>query len=88
MAKKGEAKTKKTILMLTPATHLRLKVLAAATGLTMGDFLTKVLNRFEPGQNYTVDDDLQFLEHLEMFAKSEQAKAKTKVDKLEIREAG
>ena len=49
MAKKvTEKATKQTILMLTPATHLRLKVLATSCDMTMGNFIKMLLDRFEP----------------------------------------
>ena len=84
MAKKGKA-TKKTILMLSPMTHLKLKVCAAATGHTMGNLIKVLLDRLDP-DNHTVEQQLQFLEHLEMFAKEDQDKAvAAKINNLEIR---
>jgi len=86
MAKKGKA-TKQTILMLTPETHLRLKVLATCSKKTMGEFIKFLMDRFEHGKPYTVEDDLKFLKHLEAQAKEAEAKARTVVDELEIQEA-
>ena len=87
MAKKSRAATKKTILMLTPATHLRLKVMASCGGLTMGALIKKLLDRVEPGGAYSAEDDLRLLNHLEQVAADEDAEASTKVGKLEIQEA-
>ena len=67
MAKRMKKKTEvasKTIF-LPPAVHLRLKVCAASCDMTMGKFIKKLLDRFEPGGSYSVDDDLKFLQFLE-----------------------
>ncbi|MDH3358850.1 MAG: hypothetical protein OER59_08090 [Desulfobulbaceae bacterium] len=47
MAKKGKA-TKQTILMLTPETHLRLKIAAVSQGTTMGRTILGMLEKCYP----------------------------------------
>ena len=85
MPRKANQVATKTIF-LSPSVHLRLKVLATCGKMTMGEFIGYLLDRFEPGQTYTVDQDLEFLKHLEMFAKAEQDKAvAAKINNLEIR---
>ena len=82
--KKKEVATKQ--IFLPPSLHLRLKVCAAASGMTMGRLIKKLLDRVEPGCSYSVEDDLKMLNFLEQAAAENEAAAKTKVGKLEIRE--
>ena len=83
--KKKEIATKQ--IFLPPSIHLRLKVLAASSGMTMGKLIKKLLDRVEPGSSYTVEDDLKMLNFLEQAAAEKEAEAKTRVGKLEIKEA-
>ena len=85
MKKKNEVASK--TIFLPPAVHLRLKVMAACGGLTMGKLIKKLLDRVEPGSSYSVEDDLNLLNHLEQVAADNEAEASTKVGKLEIQEA-
>ena len=76
--------TKQTILMLTPETHLRLKVTAVATRRTMGELIKALLDRLDPGP-HSIDDDLKFLKNLEMFRSEEAAELKAaNINELEI----
>ena len=85
MAKKVSEIASKTIF-LPPAVHLRLKVCAASCDMTMGKFIKKLLDRFEPGNSYTVEDDLKFLQFLVQQTEEATASAKTVVNKLEIKQ--
>ena len=61
MAKKVTKKaTKKTILMLSPQTHLKIKCYAAACKLTMGQLLTKLVDKFED-KTYSTEEYINFL---------------------------
>ena len=84
---KKENATKKTIVMLTEQQHLRLKVLAAMSKCTFGEFIQLMMDRFEQGKKYSVEDDIFTLELIEKQNKDAQAEAKASgIPGLEIQQ--